>query len=264
MDTTADARDFELLKQDKYTFSVLSNVLESKCRLVFTDHRSFIICHSEDPYPVWIWTEDNVSDDTKETVWNLVSEHCPANKGYKFNLKYELADYFLMRGKETGADMHITTQLLAYDCPSPVVPGNITNGALHCCDHNDIEEAAILHHTFFAEAGTTQTTPEQSRQKVTDHIDKGEFFFWKDDQGMTVACCDYHISGDLAYIGCVYTVPAQRRKHYAQHLVYRVTKLVSDKGYMPMLYTDALYPASNECYRKIGYILRGEICMISA
>ena len=30
-----------------------------------------------------------------------------------------------------------------------------------------------------------------------------------------------------------------------------------------MLYTDAGYAASNECYRKIGYILRGRLCTVA-
>jgi len=29
-----------------------------------------------------------------------------------------------------------------------------------------------------------------------------------------------------------------------------------------MLYTDADYVASNKCYEKIGYILRGKLCTI--
>jgi predicted GNAT family acetyltransferase len=33
-------------------------------------------------------------------------------------------------------------------------------------------------------------------------------------------------------------------------------------GYIPMLYTDADYKASNNCYENIGYILRGKICTI--
>ena len=31
-----------------------------------------------------------------------------------------------------------------------------------------------------------------------------------------------------------------------------------------MLYTDADYAASNACYEKIGYVLRGKLCTIAA
>ena len=32
---------------------------------------------------------------------------------------------------------------------------------------------------------------------------------------------------------------------------------------MPMLYTDADYVASNACYEKIGFILRGNLCTMA-
>ena len=35
-----------------------------------------------------------------------------------------------------------------------------------------------------------------------------------------------------------------------------------EEGYIPMLYTDADYEASNACYEKIGYVLRGKLCTI--
>lgn len=67
----------------------------------------------------------------------------------------------------------------------------------------------------------------------------------------------------MGSVGLVYTREEHRRKHYAEQLVYQVTKMVQDAGYMPMLYTDADYVASNACYEKIGYILRGKLCTIS-
>ena len=44
--------------------------------------------------------------------------------------------------------------------------------------------------------------------------------------------------------------------------MYQVTRIARDKGFVPMLYTDADYAASNTCYEKIGYILKGKLCTI--
>ena len=60
----------------------------------------------------------------------------------------------------------------------------------------------------------------------------------------------------------MYTRGEYRRRHYAENLVYQVSKMAKDAGYMPMLYTDADYAASNACYEKIGYVLRGKLCTI--
>lgn len=65
-----------------------------------------------------------------------------------------------------------------------------------------------------------------------------------------------------AAINLVYTRPECRRKHYAENLVYEVTVKAMNDGYVPTLYTDADYKASNACYEKIGYVLRGKLCSI--
>ena len=46
-------------------------------------------------------------------------------------------------------------------------------------------------------------------------------------------------------------------------MIYKtLTEAAIDAGYVPMLYTDADYAASNACYEKIGYVLRGKLCTI--
>ena len=69
-------------------------------------------------------------------------------------------------------------------------------------------------------------------------------------------------NGNLASINLVYTKEEYRRKKYAANLVYEVTKIALDNGYIPMLYTNADYKASNACYEKIGYELKGKLCTI--
>ena len=77
-----------------------------------------------------------------------------------------------------------------------------------------------------------------------------------------MSVCSLRPNGDLAGIGLVFTHEEYRRMHYAENLVYQVSKIAKDTGYMPMLYTDADYAASNACYEKIGYVLRGKLCTI--
>lgn len=44
-------------------------------------------------------------------------------------------------------------------------------------------------------------------------------------------------------------------------MIYKtLTEAAIDAGYVPMLYTDADCTASNACYEKIGYVLRGKLC----
>ena len=263
MDSFINEKDFALLAQDKYTFSVVDRILRGDCELIRTDHDRLLLCSSEKRYPVWVWTPDGITEAEKERAWQLAAETCPLSAGYRYNMKYELAEFFMAKGREAGMNIGYYMQLFTYDCPEPSAPDHMTDGYLHRCTQQDLEEAAALVPRFFEEIGEEAPPYELCLEKVREKIDSQAFFFWKTDAGKTTACCGYRCNEGLATLGPVYTLPEERRKHYAQHLVYRVTELVKEAGYMPMLYTDANYTASNACYEKIGYVLRGKLCTIA-
>ena len=123
MDPFVNEKDFELLTQDKYTFAVLDRILREDCDLIRTNHENLILCHSAARFPVWIWTPDGCPDTVKEKAWNLAAECRPLSDGYRFNMKYELADYFMKKAEQNGRKAGVHMQLFAYDCPSPAVPG---------------------------------------------------------------------------------------------------------------------------------------------
>ena len=77
-----------------------------------------------------------------------------------------------------------------------------------------------------------------------------------------MASCRFQPADDTASVNLVLTHPDHRRKHYAENLVYQITMKVIEAGFTPMLYTNADYAASNACYEKIGYALRGKLCTI--
>ena len=264
MDSFANEKDFALFSRDCYTFAVLSRILRGQCDLILSNHENLIMCQSESRFPVWIWTPDNASYDVKENAWNLVCALRPLSEKHRFNLKYDLAEYFIAKAAEDGVNAGISTNLFAYDCPAPKQPNIIADGELHRCTMEDVEEAADILPLFYAEIGDEIPPRTYCLEKAKSYITRNAFFFWKNDSGKTVACCSYGENNKIASIGSVYTLTSERRKHYAQNLVYQVTKKVYEMGYMPMLYTDADYCASNSCYEKIGYILRGKLCTISA
>ena len=71
MDNFVDERDYALLAQDKYTFSVLSRIIGGECELRLTDHERFILCFTGQPYPVWIWMPDDASEDEMESAFGV-------------------------------------------------------------------------------------------------------------------------------------------------------------------------------------------------
>lgn len=264
MDSFVNQKDFEHLNRDNYTFEVLSKILKGECDLIRSNHDNLILCHSESHYPVWIWTPDNATDEAKENAWKLVCELRPLANGYRYNLKYELAEYFIKRAAGEGVSAGILMNMFVYDCPSPIVPDTVSDGGIYCCTTDDEEEAAAIIPHFYMETGEAKPSYQYCLGKVRNYIAAKGFFFWKNINGKTVACGSYKLNGKYALISNVYTFPDERRRHYAQNLVYQISLKVSEMGYIPMLYTNADYPASNACYVKIGYIQRGKLCTLAS
>ena len=262
MDSFVNEKDFALLR-NQYTFAVLARILKGKCEIIRSNHENLLLCHSESQYPVWIWTPDNAADEVKENAWELACDLCPLNSGYRYNLKYELAEFLIEKAIGEGIIAGISMNMDVYDCPSPIPPDTVPDGGIYCCTTDDEEEAAAMIPHFYTEIGEEGPSYERCLEKVRDYISGKGFFFWKNKNGKTVACCSCKPDGRLASIGSVYTFPDERRKHYAQNLVYQVTRKAAEMGYMPILYTDADYQASNACYEKIGYILRGKLCTVA-
>ncbi len=117
MDPFVNEKDFALLKGDHYTFAVLAGILKGECKLIRSNHKNLLLCHSESHYPVWIWTPDNAADEVKKTAWELARGLRPLVSGYRYNLKYELAEYFIEQAAGEGVDAGISMNMLVYDCP---------------------------------------------------------------------------------------------------------------------------------------------------
>ena len=262
MDNFVDERDYKLLENDRYTFFVLNRIMGGKCTLLLTDHERLIVCYSCSPYPVWIWTADDAGTEDMERAYRLAKEHSLLDGKHRFNLKYDLANYFIERGAKDNISLSISTNMYAYDCHNLIKPTVIADGSIHLCGVNDIDDLVNILDLFHRETGVDQSDRDVYRQQAEESVNGGNTYFWKDRHSNNVASCKFVINGDMASINLVFTLSEFRRKHYAENLVYRVTKLVMDAGYVPMLYTDADYVASNACYEKIGYVLKGKLCTI--
>ena len=263
MDNFVDERDIDLLEGDKYTFFVLKRLFGGKNTLLLSDHERLIICFSEDPFPVWIWTPDDASEEELERAYILSKENGLMDGEHRFNIKYELAEYFIQRAERDGLTFAVETNMFAYDNPAPIAPGATCEGSLHQCTEEDIDELVEFYDLFRHAIDADYESEEVYRKKAKEGVAHGALYFWKDAEGRSVASCHWFPNNGMAAVGLVYTRPEARRKHYAENLVDRVTTIAKEAGFLPMLYTDADYVASNACYEKIGYILRGKLCTIA-
>ncbi|MCR5120757.1 MAG: GNAT family N-acetyltransferase [Lachnospiraceae bacterium] len=262
MDNQVDERDYSLLERDRYTFFVMRRIIGAECSLLLTDHERLIICYTGAPYPVWIWTLDDARAEEYENAYRISRENGLLDGEHTFNIKYELADYFIKRAADDDLSLKITMNMFAYDCMNPILPESKVDGNIHRCTEKDIDDLVDFLELFHEEVEIDKKSNAEYRQDAENCAKTGRLYFWVNDQGKKIASCQYAPTGDMASLNFVYTQKAYRRKHYAENLVYQVTKIARDAGYTPMLYTNADYVASNACYEKIGYVLRGKLCTI--
>ncbi|MCR4622519.1 MAG: GNAT family N-acetyltransferase [Clostridiales bacterium] len=262
MDAFFDERDKRLLEKDKYTFCVMKRVMDGDCALRLSDHEKLIVCYTGRPYPVWVWTKDGAENETMETAWRLLNEHGLMRPGQRFNLKYPLAEFFIGRAEKEGRRLSVSTNMFAYDCPEPKAPRVKAEGCLHKCAREDARELSDFIRMMAEELDSDKKTASEYLEDAEKFISQGNTYFWQDAEGSNVASCKFNPGGELASVALVFTRPEYRRRHYAENLVYQVTLKALEAGCLPMLYTDADYAASNACYTKIGYRLRGKLCTV--
>lgn len=254
--------DEALLKNDEYTFSVLSRILAGVCSLTLTDGKRLIICYSEAPYPVWVWLPDNASEHELDRAYELIKESFGFNSRYRFNCKYRAAEHFINRAKSEGYALKVLTNMLAYSCPKPILPKRSIDGSMRIITASDVDRVAKYIEDFHTEVNSDIADTSSYLKKAKDYAEKQNMYFWIDESGEIVALCGCRISNAKGALGPVYTLPDRRRRGYAERLVYEVAQIMIKQGFAPCLYTDADYIASNSCYMGVGFKPKGCLCTI--
>ncbi len=103
-----------------------------------------------------------------------------------------------------------------------------------------------------------------AEQSLREKIEQNTLFVWCDEREIPVSMASA-LKQDNGYatVSAVFTHSGERRKGYCQNLVYRICESLLREGYAPILYADADYPASNGCYRKIGFRTVGSLCNVT-
>ena len=238
--------------KEKDLFFILFAINSSKDSLCFSDKKNYLIGRSSENLPTWIWTKDSPEEKSLEEMVKILNEN-----------------YF------SSSEIAITSKKELYDFLKNVFPTRdyFEMGFLSCKKLNNIDlspgfmdypsrvDKDVLA-TYWINNGkelypSRIISKEESLQEVEGWIDNDDFFVWRNPKGKIVCMAGLWVESNLAKISHVYTPPEERKKGYCASLIYSVTKLLLEKGYEPMLYTDYHYEASNKAYQKVGYENQG-------
>lgn len=256
----SDVIDCKLLVNDEVTFSVLVSILQNECTSIFTNHESVIICHSLNPYPVWIWCKDEKNIEDMVKIAACLKEEFPLEKDYTYNLSYEVLER-LKAMDSYFENVEIKVNLLSYQLNKMNEIHVPCDGDICLARKEELEYLTKLWHDLCLEMEGSDHDKEHCRKRVLAHLAEGQLYTWRNENDKIVA-----ITARTAVqgrkISAVYTLPEYRRRGYAINLVSKVTEYILQDGAVPILYTDADYGASNECYKKIGYEVVGSLCTV--
>lgn len=249
-----------LMEADAITYSVLYKILTGVCTDIYTDGEGIVIAYSAPPYPIWVWCREESSRAVAE-VCRCLKANFPLEQGYVIilsdSLRQALAD---LDDGFAGAEEKMGLLSYRLDALAEVPPA--CDGTMQLVGQEEIE--ALIPHwiAMRVEMEGKTITEDHARTTMTRMAGEKCLFAWKNDAGETVALCARGDQPPYSKVTSVYTLPEHRRRGYCQNLVYAVTKRMLRDGFIPILYTDADYAASNACYQKIGYRQIGRLTSI--
>lgn len=248
------------LVEGDVSYTVLYKILDDDCDHIFSDGKSFIICHSNPPYPVWAWRNSDTGKETAQMMASCIKKNFPLDK---FNLtvdKQTLAD--MAEYDDYFSNVEIKMELLSYRLDIIKEVNYSCDGKMEIANIEDLDCLAKIWQDMAYEMEGFEFDIEHCRESVLYQIEEHRLFVWKNDRDEIVATTNFGTLDKYGKIAGVYTLPEYRRRGYAINLVSEVTKIILEKGLVPTLYTDGNYSASNDCYKKIGYEQVGQLVTI--
>ena len=253
---------FSLLRRDRYGFAVLSNIVQGDfgpVSKIVTDHARIILCYTCPPFPGWVWIPGDAGEEEMARAWALVQKELPHEEGYRVNMRPELAQYILSTPE--GAQLRVEMQIDAYACDALLPLEWQAQGDSFAVGMDWLDTATDWLYAMKQETGLDPMPREACEEEMRGFIANRRLFVWKVD-GQIVSMCAVTVSGEMGYIGHVYTPEAHRRKGYAQSLVCRVTRAILVQDIKPALCVVSTNEAATACYRKLGFELKGSFCTV--
>lgn len=250
-----------LLKEDIITYSVLGKILQGRCAHIFTDMENFIVCHSEWPWPVWVWCRDVKDEASVLEIARCIKEELPLERMYDYIMSYELLaqlrekDIYFCSAKERMG-------LLSYRLDAINAIDHPCDGYMSKVRAEEIDSLIPIWHDMHMEMEGRDLNSEHCKDTIQRMVTEESLFAWRLEDETITALTGRGDQGKYSKITSVYTLPVYRRKGYAINLVHGVTETMLSDGFIPILYTNADYAASNTCYQKIGYRQVGSLVSV--
>ena len=254
---TNELNNIKEFQKDKELFCPLLLLAQYFESIIYSDMNTYIIGRELPGYTTWIWTSDNIDDNKLQEIIDVLNKYfidnnknnyiCKKNLYEKLKTKLNLSDYF-----EEGF----------LKCKNIVTLENETVNFMKA-NYGDKTTLSKYWISYCEEMFNRKIEFNDSLLEVEDWLEEDKFYVLKDNNNKIVSMAKYKTVDNIAEISHVYTPNDERGKGYCKTIIYYLTKLLLDSNFIPVLYTDYHYEASNKAYTKVGYNIEDNLVRFS-
>lgn len=246
-------------ENEKILFNLFYLISDSEDAFWVTDEEFYIIGQTNERLAMWIWIKENTSEDVLTDIEEVIEERLDLNP--KLNV---IADEAIIRpilnriSERKKVSYNSMIPMVIYHCDK-VTNAKKASGhmILSNAKHKEILEKFIVGMVWDLEKRPMYEG--EAEGFANDVAGSPDLYLWEDNRQVVSMAMIVHRAEKFARINTVYTDSLQRGKGYAGMLVAEVTQKILDEGRIPMLYTEQDNVCSNATYRRIGYMVCGEL-----
>lgn len=246
-------------ENEKILFNLFYLISDSEDAFWVTDEEFYIIGQTNERLAMWIWIKENTSEDVLTDIEEVIEERLDLNP--KLNV---IADEAIIRpilnriSERKKVSYNSMIPMVIYRCDK-VTNAKKASGhmILSNAKHKEILEKFIVGMVWDLEKRPMYEG--EAEGFANDVAGSPDLYLWEDNRQVVSMAMIVHRAEKFARINTVYTDSLQRGKGYAGMLVAEVTQKILDEGRIPMLYTEQDNVCSNATYRRIGYMVCGEL-----
>lgn len=246
--------------KDKYLFFILEKKINHENAKITSDEKNYVITNESPETNPWIWTKDNFDKSKLKELEELIEQYLVKEK-MTFTCKKELYQALLNDNFEL-IDTSEYFELWFMKCEklkdTKPNDGRLDKAKMEEKDliadyiykFNDFQDDHVSHYS----SKTAEQIKAECLEAAETEINSGTFYVLRNKDNKIVSMAHYKVSQNwTGKVWLVYTPDEERWKWYAAKLVHELTKMLLEKGYTPLLYTDQNYPNSNKAYANAGY-----------
>ena len=243
----------------KVNFNLFYLFLDNEGTTWYTDEKSYIIGQTDANRPMWIWMDENVTQEALAEVEQIIEGGLEENAKLNVTADERIIQpilYSIAKRKKTIVRGQVP--MVIYRCDK-VVNSKKAGGHMILSDdtHREIMERFITGMVW--DLARRPMNEGEAENFAKDVAGSANFYLWEDEGQVVSMAMIAHRSETFARINTVYTDASRRGEGYAGMLVGTVTQKILDEGRIPILYTEQDNVCSNATYRRIGYTVCGEL-----